>query len=365
MAMTRLTQRKFKAICFYILSWVLIVLGGTALFMYGTHDGIDWFKFIFMLQFALFTGLTHGIYDVVILQDEMDHRHVVAALIIRSWFFLATISANLTLCTLLWGVREHEGIVNEVAMQAVADMFRDHHQQIMIFSLFLLGHLITFVRSVHKKFGSRVFMNTVLGKYQDPTEEDLVFMFIDLKSSTTICEELGNMKYSTFMKDYYKLLSNCCEENHGEIYQIAGDGAFLTWKTRSCKHKARPLNCFYDFKECLQRTQKRFMRRYGIIPDFKAAAHCGKVISTEVGNFGSEMAYHGDVLNTTSRIQTLCSKLGQDFLVSEDLIKVLPSTLPHGFSSTLAGSFELRGKKNSIPIFALQVPEIPILPRRK
>ncbi|MCQ2102430.1 MAG: adenylate/guanylate cyclase domain-containing protein [Fibrobacter sp.] len=357
MAMTRLTQRKFKAICFYIFSWVFVSMCATALSMYGTNQEIDTTRLIFMLQLSLFTGLSHGIYDVVILQDEMDSRPVVAALLIRSWFFMASICANMALCILIWDIDNSEGLINAAAMQHIVEFFKLHDNQVLVFSLFLLGHLITFVRSVHKKFGSRVFVNTLLGKYQDAVEEDLIFMFIDLKSSTTICEELGNIKYSNFIRDYYKLLSNCCEENHGEIYQIAGDGAFLTWKTSACRHKARPLNCFFDFKECLAHTRSRFLRRYGIAPDFKAAAHCGKVIATEVGNFGSEMAYHGDVLNTTARIQTLCSKLGQDFLISEDLFAKLPLPLPHKFLCTKCGLFELRGKKNGTLIFSLQMPE--------
>lgn len=357
MAMTRMTQRKFKAICFYIFSWIFVSLGATALSTYGSSGGFDPTQLIFMLQMSLFTGLSHGIYDVVILQDEMDSRPVAAALLIRSWFFLASIFANMVLCILIWSIDNHEGLINETAMHHVLEAFKERGNQVLIFALFLLGHLITFVRSVHKKFGSRVFINTLLGKYQDPVEEDLVFMFIDLKNSTTICEELGNIRYSNFIRDYYKLLSNCCEENHGEIYQIAGDGAFITWKTRDCRNRARPLNCFYDFKECLRNTRRRFLKRYGIAPDFKAAAHCGQVIATEVGNFGSEMAYHGDVLNTTSRIQTLCSKLGQDFLISEDLFAKLPLPLPHNFMCTKAGLFELRGKKNGTLIFALQIPD--------
>jgi len=361
MAMTRLTQRKFKALCFYITAWVFVCMSAAGLTMYGRGEGIDYTHLIFMLQLSLFTGLSHGIYDVVILQDEMDSRPVVAALLIRSWFFMASICANIALCVLIWDIDNRDGLFNETAMRHIIEVFKNPEIQIHALKLFLLGHLITFVRSVHKKFGSRVFINTVLGKYQDPVEEDLIFMFIDLKNSTTICEELGNINYSNFIRDYYKLLSNCCEENQGEIYQIAGDGAFITWKTSACRHKARPLNCFYDFKDCLLHTRRRFLKRYGIAPDFKAAAHCGKVIATEVGNFGSEMAYHGDVLNTTSRIQTLCSKLGQDFLISEDLFAKLPLPLPHKFVCTKAGLFELRGKRNGTLIFALQMPET-ILP---
>ena len=356
MAMTRLTQRKFKAICYYLISWIATTLGLTFLIQYGLRITVDWSAVLFLFQVALFMGLSHGIYDVVILQDEVDHRSAWIAMLIRSSYYLCSISTSLVLCILLWNGRGSESLITEDSLQNVISAFKDPRTHTMIIALFLLSHLITFIRSVHKKFGTRVFVNTLLGKYQDPTEEDLVFMFIDMRRSTAIAEELGHVAYSNFLKDYYKLLSNCCEENRGEIYQIAGDGAFITWKTSKCKNKARPINLFYDFTECLNKTKKRFLRRYGVTPAFKAGAHCGKVIATEVGNFGSEMAYHGDVLNTTSRIQHLCTKLGQEFLISEELYATLPKPLPHNYIEKKEGFFELRGKKHEILIFSLQRP---------
>ena len=356
MAMTRLTQRKFKAICYYLSSWIVTTLGLTFLIQYGLRITVDWSVVLFLFQVSLFMGLSHGIYDVVILQDEVDHRSAWIALLVRSAYYLCGIVASLVLCILLWTKPETGGLITEQTLDQVITAFKDPCIHTLIVALFLLSHLITFIRSVHKKFGTRVFVNTLLGKYQDPTEEDLVFMFIDLRKSTAIAEELGHVTYSNFLKDYYKLLSNCCEENRGEIYQIAGDGAFITWKTSKCKNKARPINLFYDFTECLNRTKRKFLRRYGVTPSFKAGAHCGKVIATEVGNFGSEMAYHGDVLNTTSRIQHLCTKLGQEFLVSEELYAMLPKPLPHGYIEKKEGFFELRGKKREILIFSLQRP---------
>lgn len=311
----------------------------------------------FMLQLSIFLGLSHGIYDVIILQDEMDHRSVASALFLRSFYFISTIAINYTLSVLIWSMDPNsDELITEYGLTQVGLAFQSPRTIACIVMLFILAHTITFISSVHKKFGGRVFVNTILGKYQDPVEEDLIFMFIDLRNSTEIAEELGHVKYSSFMKDYYKLLSNCCAENKGEIYQIAGDGAFLTWKTKACKKQARPINCFYDFAVCLERTRAKFLRNYGVAPSFKAGAHCGKVISTEVGNFGSEMAYHGDVLNTTSRIQSLCTKLGKEFLISEDLFKCLPLPLPHGYISNNEGFYELKGKKREILIFSLNMP---------
>ena len=356
MFINRVTARKFKAICNYIAGWILVTVGASALGMFA-FGNFSVNLLFFMLQLSIFVGLSHGLYDVVVLQDEMDHRSVTAALLIRSFYFVANISINYALCILIWNMDSESGrLITTHGLSLIADAFATPKCHATIALMFLLAHMFTFLNTVHKKFGTRVFINTILGKYQDPVEEDLIFMFIDLRHSTELAEELGHVKYSSFMKDYYKLLSNCCAENRGDIYQIAGDGAFLTWKTSSCKKKARPINCFYDFAVCLDRTKPRFLKKYGVAPSFKAGVHCGKVISTEVGNFGSEMAYHGDVLNTTSRIQTLCSKLGQDFLISEDLYLRLPLPLPHGFLSVKAGFFELRGKKNGILIFSLHLP---------
>ena len=130
----------------------------------------------------------------------------------------------------------------------------------------------------------------------------------------------------------------------------------MTWKMSACRKKARPVDCFFDFSESIAGKSAKFMKKFGVTPQFKAGIHCGKVISTEVGNFGSEMAYHGDVLNTTARIQGLCTKLGQEFLISEDFYQELPKPIPHGYIAKKEGIFELRGKKHEILIFSLQKP---------
>jgi adenylate cyclase len=35
----------------------------------------------------------------------------------------------------------------------------------------------------------------------------------------------------------------------------------------------------------------------------KAGAHVGRVVATEVGTIKSEIVFHGDVVNTTARVQ--------------------------------------------------------------
>jgi adenylate cyclase len=87
-----------------------------------------------------------------------------------------------------------------------------------------------------------------------------------------------------------------------------------------------------------------------VAPSCKAAIHCGKVIVSEVGNFGSEIAYHGDVINTTARLETLCSKIGQDLICSECFIEKVNLK---DYYPQKQGTFELKGKKKTISVYSL------------
>lgn len=53
-----------------------------------------------------------------------------------------------------------------------------------------------FLVQVGEKFGPGVPLGFLRGQYHRPKEEDRIFMFLDLKSSTTLAEQLGHLKYS-------------------------------------------------------------------------------------------------------------------------------------------------------------------------
>lgn len=349
--LSRITKRKFKAMCFYMLSWLLGCFAFILLYYFGTPNVFSFSFYLYIIQFSIFTGLSQGIYDILILQDDKDHRSVIPSLLIRSLYLSLTIVINISLCVFIEHLYSTGSLISENSLTALCQHWSENSTRAFAIYSFLLGYLITFIRSVHKKFGTRVLINTVLGKYQEPTEEERVFMFVDLRQSTALAEELGNFKYSSFLRDYYHYLSNCCEENHGEIYQIVGDGVVLSWAMKKCIKKPRPIFCFEDLILCFQRLAPYFQKKYGRIPSFRAAAHCGKVIVSEVGNFGSAMAYHGDAVNTTARLQTLCSQNNYEFLISEELLLKLKKM--EKYHPENKGIMELKGKKRNIFAYTL------------
>lgn len=68
----------------------------------------------------------------------------------------------------------------------------------------------------------------VIGKYHLPEEVNKIFLFIDLKSSTTIAEKLGNTKYSSFLIDYFHDMTGAILMSKAEIYQYIGDEIILS-----------------------------------------------------------------------------------------------------------------------------------------
>jgi adenylate cyclase len=57
-------------------------------------------------------------------------------------------------------------------------------------------------------------------------------MFLDIKSSTTIAEELDHKNFYSFVNDFYYDLSEPILKTSAQIYQYVGDEIVLSWKKK-------------------------------------------------------------------------------------------------------------------------------------
>ena len=71
----------------------------------------------------------------------------------------------------------------------------------------------------------------------------------------------------------------------------------------------------------------------------------------EVGEIKKELAYHGDVLNTASRIQSTCNEYQKKLLVSEGIKTHFEKQPSYGFE--FLGDVILKGKEKSVNIYAV------------
>lgn len=206
---------------------------------------------------------------------------------------------------------------------------------------------------INDKFGHGVLWNLIRGKYHDAQEEERIFMFLDLKSSTATAEKLGNRLYHDFLRDYFADITNAILYNKGQIYQYVGDEVVITWLKDDGVADYHCLKCYFDIKSSIEKQRAKYEEKYGFIPEFKAGLHTGKVIAGEVGIIKRDITYSGDVLNTASRIQSKCNELGVTILASESLLKLFSSDMP--FRKRSLGEIELRGKalKVSLSTFTM------------
>lgn len=205
---------------------------------------------------------------------------------------------------------------------------------------------------INSKFGQGVFWNFLRGKYHTPKEERRIFMFLDLNSSTTIAEQLGDKKYHAFLKDLFSDITNPILDNKGEIYQYVGDEVIVAWKYEDGIDNSKCIQCFFDIKQSLQQLSDKYLRQYDVVPVFKAGIHCGKVVAGEVGIIKRDITYSGDVLNTTSRIQGMCREFNEEVIVSGDLVSEL--RLTGHYAVQALGAIRLKGKQKEMQLIALR-----------
>ena len=182
--------------------------------------------------------------------------------------------------------------------------------------------------------------------YKQHKKEERILMFLDLKDSTTIAEKIGHKLYSKFIQNCFSDLDRILHTYEAEIYQYVGDEAVISWTTKKGFNKNNCVNLFFAFQNVLKSKSIHYNKKYNYVPEFKAGIHCGKLIIAEVGTIKKEIAYHGDVINTTARIQSLCNSYNSPLLVSEFLLQKL--TIKLNYIPNLIGDISLKGKEEKL-----------------
>lgn len=176
---------------------------------------------------------------------------------------------------------------------------------------FFMTLIINFIIQVNKKFGPGVLLPLLLGKYRSPKEEERAFLFMDLKSSTTIAESLGHLRYSAFIRDSFIDINKVLKLYDAEIYQYVGDEIVISWRIEAWLEKIACVQFFFACQQQFKSRSEYYLKAYGTIPVFKAGLHMGKVTAVEIGETKRDIAYHGDTLNTAARIQSKCNEYGK------------------------------------------------------
>jgi adenylate cyclase len=235
------------------------------------------------------------------------------------------------------------------AIKAIPDFLAsDIFISVFVF-LLLFSIMFNVLKVISEHLGPQAFWAALIGKYNKPLEEDRTFIFLDLKSSTTIAEKIGHAQYSRFINECFQILTKYLYKYDAELYQFVGDEAILSWKTSAARKSLSPLQLYFDFTGHLRKENERLQNDYGANANFKAAIHAGLVAVSKIESTKNEIVYHGDILNTCSRMIEECNRLGKDLIISQNIAEWLAGN--HTYKARFVEQLMLRGKEKETQLY--------------
>jgi adenylate cyclase len=219
---------------------------------------------------------------------------------------------------------------------------------ISFFPSLLVGSAYELTRLV----GSRVLFNVALGRYRSPVREARVLMFLDLAGSTSLAESMGELRVQGLLTRFFFDIDGAIVAHGGEVHAYVGDEVIVTWPLDERMSSGRCIDCFFAIADSIAERADSYRQEFGMVPSFRAGLHAGHVVISECGSSRRQLAYFGDTVNVTARLQEHCKEVGRNLLVSADLLGRMK--LKPAFAVEALGEVRLRGRAAAIELFSVE-----------
>jgi adenylate cyclase len=300
---------------------------------------------------GIILGIAFGFLELIFERRVFKIMSYGRIILVKSVFYIVVFTLSAFLTNLISFTIYQGGLDVDLWLKNVARV----SWHVPLLYIFLVSILINTFKQIDLKFGPGNLLRLLLGKFHKPQKDRRIFMFLDLKSSTSIAEKIGHTKYSELIQDCFTDLS-VVRYFKAEIYQYVGDEVVLSW---SMSHGLENLNCvktYFIFQNLLKGRSDFYKKKYGLVPFFKAGLNVGDVTIAEVGQIKKEIAFHGDTLNTASRIQGMCNAYKKGLLLSQALKELINDSKE--IQINLEGEVLLRGKIQPLKIYSIDEIEL-------
>ena len=227
---------------------------------------------------------------------------------------------------------------------------------------FVLSVAFSAVFELTRLIGGRVLLNVILGRYRHPIREERVLMFLDLAGSTAMAEALGEVRMQELLTRFFFDIDGPIVAHGGEVHAYVGDAVIVTWPltlegsggqgSGVQGSGGRCLDCFFAVEDRIAQRAESYRREFGRVPRFRGALHAGPVVISECGDSRRQIAYFGDTVNVTARLQEHCKEAGRTLLASADLLRhVQPGP---DLRVEALGQAALRGRAAAVEAFAVE-----------
>lgn len=177
---------------------------------------------------------------------------------------------------------------------------------------------------------------------------DIAVMFIDIRSFTSISEQLSGKEVVEMLNQYFTVITDIIFENNGTLDKYVGDAIMAVFNSPIYieNYELLAIKTALEISSCQEILYNYGRENFGVDLQFGIGIHCGQAV---VGNIGCKQRLDftaiGDCVNTASRIESI-SKGGQ-VLISEDLYNRVKDQV----EARPLGKVRLKGKKEDVAIY--------------
>ena len=217
---------------------------------------------------------------------------------------------------------------------------------VSIASFFAL--LVSITSTITRFTGKSVVKDVYLGRYHLPKLEERIFLFVDIKSSSALAEEVGSAAFFDMVNEFHHTLETYARYFGGAIYKYLGDGEIIVWPV---EHADQALLMLINFDHEFDVTRAKILSKHGKEVVFTSGLHLGPCMVGEIGFERKEIGYWGDTVNTAQRIQDACKRFTTNMLVSDALVSRLSQGVRGALLLERVDDVSLRGKNNLVTLY--------------
>jgi adenylate cyclase len=208
-----------------------------------------------------------------------------------------------------------------------------------------LALLATFTFQITRKLGQGFLLSIISGRYFKPRLKPRLFLFINLTNIRDIIRQCGLHESFTFVNDFIYDITPEILRHKGRIHHYVDNQMVIVWPYHSTNAVLKSASCFFSIKMRIHSRKAYYKTHYGIAPQVNAGLHGGTAVQGEIGVIKTEIAFYGDVINTTARIASLAGM--DELLASADCIQAT------NIRCESCGAIKLAGKIEEMEIFRI------------
>jgi class 3 adenylate cyclase len=214
------------------------------------------------------------------------------------------------------------------------------------------------------RYASDYVLNALLespeGTELEGAEREVTLMFVDVRGFTRLSEGLKARDVVSLLNDVFQLVSDAILKRGGTLDKFIGDSvmAYFGAPIPSADHAVQAVAAAVDIMRA-NRARNRSLGAGEQAAELGIGIHTGAVV---VGNIGSDRRSDftaiGDAVNVAARLEKL-AKPGE-ILVTE----VVQRRVRGAQRLRFEGERQLSGRVEPVNVYAVEVPEPPVLPPR-